>query len=277
MSTDWEEKYPDLIQKRMPRPLSDHFPICLATAKLERGKTPFRFENMWLGYDGFSDIIDQWWGEARVNGYASYAIANKLKYIKVKLKIWKREVFGDIRTKKFVSRSIINSLDAKEESDGLSRDELIQRKAARDDWAKLTLMEEISWRQKSRVLWLREGGRNTKFFHRMANLHRKFNHMSFVVVDGVRYEVLQDMKFAIYDFYKSLFTEPEPWTPKIDGLSLPILKDGDKESIEQAFTEEEIVEALFDCCGDKAPGPDGMTMAFLQSNWKTVRLSLIHI
>jgi len=74
------------------------------------------------------------------------------------------------------------------------------------------------------------------------------------------------MKFAIRDFYKSLFTEPEPWRPKIDGLSLPVLQDMVKESIEQAFTEEEVVKALFGCYGDKAPGPDGMTMAFLQSN-----------
>jgi len=142
---------------------------------LERGKTPFRFENMWPGSDGFSGIIDEWWGEARVNGYASYVIANKLKYIKVKLKSWNREVFGDIRTKKFDFLSIINALDAKEESDGLLSDESLQRKDARDEWAKLTLMEEISWRQKSRVLWLRAGNRNTKFFHRMANLHWKCN------------------------------------------------------------------------------------------------------
>ena len=70
----------------------------------------------------------------------------------------------------------------------------------------------------------------------MANLHRKFNHLSFLVVDGGRYKVFQDMKSAIPDLYKSLFTEPEPWTPKVDGLPLPPLRDFDKDYIEQRLS-----------------------------------------
>jgi len=97
-------------------------------------------------------------------------------------------------------------LDAKEELNGLTSNEIQQRKVAKDDWAKITLMEEIFWRQKSRTLRLKASDWNTKFFHRVANLHRKFNHMPFVVKDGVHCEVLQDMKSAIHDFYKYLST-----------------------------------------------------------------------
>jgi len=45
----------------------------------------------------------------------------------------------------------------------------------------------------------------------------------------------------------------------------------EKESIELPFNEEEVYRALSECCGDKALGPDGMTMAFLQHNWATLK------
>jgi len=44
-----------------------------------------------------------------------------------------------------------------------------------------------------------------------------------------------------------------------------------KESIKKPFSEDEVSKALLDCCGDKSLSPDGMTMAFLQSNWATLR------
>ena len=52
----------------------------------------------------------------------------------------------------------------------------------------LLSLEEISWRQKSRMLCIKEGDDNTKFFHKMANTHKRYNHLSFLEVDGVIYE-----------------------------------------------------------------------------------------
>ena len=57
----------------------------------------------------------------------------------------------------------------------------------------------------------------------------------------------------------------------MDGLPLPSLSVVDREILERQFDEEEITKVYFDCCGDKALGPDGMTMAFLQANWDIVR------
>lgn len=42
---------------------------------------------------------------------------------------------------------------------------------AKDAYNHLTILEEVSWRQKSRALWLKEGDNNAIFVYDMANAH----------------------------------------------------------------------------------------------------------
>ena len=63
-----------------------------------------------------------------------------------------------------------------------------ERNELRSQIEHLLSLEEISWRQKSRMLCIKEGDNNTKFFHKIANSHRRYNYLSFLEVDGVIYE-----------------------------------------------------------------------------------------
>ena len=45
-SDNWEDLFPTILQKRLPRILSDHFPIILECGDFSRGRHPFHFENM---------------------------------------------------------------------------------------------------------------------------------------------------------------------------------------------------------------------------------------
>ena len=47
-SAEWEDKFSSFSQQRLPRLLSNHFPIVLEGGAFQRGRRPFRFENMWL-------------------------------------------------------------------------------------------------------------------------------------------------------------------------------------------------------------------------------------
>jgi hypothetical protein len=49
---------------------------------------------------------------------------------------------------------------------------------------RLLLCEEISWRLKSQAIWLKEGDKNTKFFHRVANSNRRNNFIDSLNVNG---------------------------------------------------------------------------------------------
>ena len=73
----------------------------------------------------------------------------------------------------------------------------------------LASLEEISWRQKSKALFIKEGDNNTRFFHRLANSHRRTNQIRGVEVEGALYEDEFEVTNPIVDFYRKLYQKPE--------------------------------------------------------------------
>ena len=163
-SADWEDKFPIVSQRRMSRLCSDHFPIILKGGSFQRGSMPFRFENMWLKDEGFVDKAWSWWDSYQVHGASSFIQSNKLKLLKNDLKRWNVDVFGhvEVRIKKLWKD--LGVLENMEENRGLSAEERVEMGRIHEELEKATLLEEICWRQKSRILCVRKGDRNTKFF-----------------------------------------------------------------------------------------------------------------
>ena len=124
---------------------------------MRRGPTPFRFENMWLKEEGFKDVLRKWWEGIRVSGSASYILSEKLKALKPIMKNWNREVFSQITVKKQEAWYSMDFWDKEERVHELSLEEEEVRKEAREMYKKWVLLEEMSWRQKSREIWLKEG------------------------------------------------------------------------------------------------------------------------
>ena len=95
-----EVHFSKINQRRLPRIVSDHFPTLLSCGFMHRGKSPFRFENMWLKWEGFTDRVHQWWNSYSVSGSPSSRLVQKLKFLKMDLRKWNVEVFGDVNVKK---------------------------------------------------------------------------------------------------------------------------------------------------------------------------------
>ncbi|RVW74115.1 Transposon TX1 uncharacterized 149 kDa protein [Vitis vinifera] len=239
----------------LARPISDHFPILLEGGGLKRGPSPFKFENMWLEEKGFMDQMKKWWGSLSFAGSFSFVLDAKLRALKEFLKIWNKDVFGLIETKKNEVLSQVEYWDELEKHSTLSLEDCEARKEAKEAYKTWVLREEISLRQKSRELWLKEGDNNTRFFHRMANVHSRRNWLYKLKVDDCWHTEENDLKNSGVGAFKKLYTEEGGWRPGVEGLSFMRLASNEAEGLEIPFAEGEVFAALSDLGKDKAPVP----------------------
>ena len=144
-----------------------------------------------------------------------------------------------------------------------------------EDFKKWAIMEEIFWRQKSREIWLKEGDRNTGFFHKMANSHRKRNNIDRIRIGDRWLNGTKEVKTGIVNAFKELLSDPGAWRASPEGLKFSRLNDMEALRLEVPFMEEEVHVALADLNGNKAPRPDDFTAAFWQFSWDVVKSDIM--
>jgi hypothetical protein len=277
VSPEWEFSYPGLSQKKLLRVCSDHAPILLASGCPQVGKRAFKFENMWLKEEGFVEKIRNWWASFQFYGTPSFVLAKKLRALKEEIKRWNMEEFGDVRERHKASCEELKLLDRIEEGRQLTEEEKTRRRQVSRDLEATLLQEEISWKQKSRIKWLKEGDKCTKFFHQVANAHRRNNSIESLVVNGSPSSDPALISDYIVNFYESLFTESHSWRPRLDNLRFDTISATEAASLEDPFEEKEVWEVIKGMDRDKAPGPDGFSMAFFQECWEVIKGDLMAV
>ncbi|XP_059441980.1 E4 SUMO-protein ligase PIAL1-like [Corylus avellana] len=125
----------------------------------------------------------------------------------------------------------IQELDELAELRGLDQEEKSRKADLLKDLENTLLCEEIYWRQKSRTLWLKEGDRNTRFFHKMANSYRRYNRVEVLRINGVLSDDPVMVKDHMVQYYQQLYSEQSSWRPRMDNQPFLSIDEEDYRSL----------------------------------------------
>lgn len=270
---EWEVHFPGVTQSTLLRSISNHCPILLSFQMVDWGPKPFPLQNGWLMQKEFMPMVKEWWFLSNAQGYAGFRLFKKLQDMKGKIREWSREVFRNLEAVRDQLVREVEELDRDEEESSLLWHEMEARCVAMSNLWRLNRMEKAAWRQKSRMLWLKEGDRNTKFLHSMANARRKINHIGRLRRGGTVIERPADIKEEVANFFENLYKVD----PRLDGVSFPLISVENLKLLERDFEEEEVERALAECGSDKALRPDGFNFRFIKAGWCFLKKEFIEI
>ena len=251
---------------------SDHSMFLLDTDPgKERRKKRFYFDKRWLQREGIQQVIEKAWSKEE-QGSRMFKVTKKVKNCRIELLKWRNTFQANSRQKiselkKDFERVKESSLDNRKEILAHIKDQL---KAAYKEG-------ENFWCQKARINWLREGDKNTKYFHSYVKGKRVSNRIRTLQRGNGSWTTNEEeIVTEISDFFKDLFNSGRrgDMSEILDGIPQSITQEMN-ERLTQAVEEKEIHEALFSMNSKKAPGQDRMTPLFFQRFWSTIKCDVI--
>jgi len=211
-----------------------------------------------------------------------FKFQQKLKHLKEKIKHWNSEVFGNIFQEKEKLDSQMKELQqeimASGPSEALREKEvgLLQEITLKDR------QEELLWKQKSRNRRLKEGDRNTKFFHQVTIQHQYQNHIRRLKKeDGSVVESQSEIEETPNEYFQDLLEEPDvhQGTAREEVLRhiLAVINEVQNSLLLQPIEMPELEEAMCRMADDKAPGMDGFTTNFFHLYWDWIKEEVMEI
>jgi Skp family chaperone for outer membrane proteins len=115
------------------------------------------------------------------------------------LQVWSNEKFGSVEKELKELRRKLEKLQQAYNPDDLNEIDEVQKRMD-----ELLIREELTWLQRSTVTWLREGDKNTSFFHRKASNRSRKNKIKKLKLDDDSFaENNEEMKEVVTDFLRN--------------------------------------------------------------------------
>ncbi|KAL8555997.1 hypothetical protein ACS0TY_003709 [Phlomoides rotata] len=207
----WRIWFPGAHVSHLIRFKSDHTPILVncdppsssgGKNKRHRDRV-FRFEKMWMEKADCGEIVATGW--ARDNVVLNFS--DRTLRCGTHLRSWDEKTFGSIGKKICDLKKVIEALQTRAQTADILQ--MIRKK--NKELYELLKLEEIWWFQRSRALWLKDGDRNTPFFHKKASQRRRRNTISRIKTEeGEWIEEEEDIENYLRSYYEDIFTSVNP-------------------------------------------------------------------
>lgn len=272
VQSDWITKFPLIHTSILKRSISDHCPIILKSREIKWGPRPFRFQDVWLSHRGCLETVKKVWRNSD-----GMMIMDKFKKVKNELKEWNSQVFGNINERIATLESEIQQWDNVANTRLLTEEEVKIRASIQLELWSWLKKQEVYWAQNSRVQWLKDGDKNTKFFHTYASLRRNRNNISSLEVDGRKLSNPDEIRGEAVDYFSNLFQEDETNRPIFQNLDFRKLNASQASELITPFSHMEIDQAVASCNPTKSPGPDGFNFSFIKAAWEVIKTDVYEI
>ncbi|XP_040960314.1 uncharacterized protein [Gossypium hirsutum] len=266
-SLSWLNTFPGYRLEHLSHSFSDHCPLLLDTqggAEFYQNKYEklFRFEAKWCLEGEFEGMIRSWWEKE------SGGVLSKLDKLGYHLLKWSKVNSVKERRNWVCLEDRLMNLYNQDPSDEVLTEIMEVQLGLNLEVDK----EELFWEQRARVNWLKNGDRNTSFFHKVA-AQRHFCCIISELEDGAgrRTNSTEELLQIASDYFGKLFTASEPGSDEhLFSLVEEKVTCSMNERLLRQFTEEDITCAIKSLAPLKAPGLDGFPTFFFQRYWNIV-------
>lgn len=276
----WRSRFPYSRAITLNPSDSDHNPILVEVRSdcrlLNTFCKRFRFEEGWSGRAEAESIIKQAWAQPTTRNMLGQ-IAYKIRTAGSKLMEWHKTDFNKQRKEARIIEEKLNDLMRQP----YSPHQYEEKKLLHIQLSKILAAQEKYWRQRSCIItWLKDGDRNSEFFHRRACNRKTKNTIKSIIDESGNWTTNpEDIERIIIQYFSTIYS-----TEQVNATALQEILNvtPSKVTLEMnamllmPYTGEEIRQAVFQMHPSKSPGPDGMTPFFFQRYWKTVFNDFCH-